>query len=136
MDSKEIKKAWNRFKNQNKQYNGCCYMNARQIENHTATIRLTYMYDYDEAIKSFTEYIDELSDKEGKYVADAIERSKKALKGYQDLKAKYGSKKNEIDCRIEELINSESWNELQSKIGMIKTSIEFKDDYCYLRLNY
>lgn len=125
-NANEIKAAWNTFKREAKKeisfdLSGCCYMNAKQIQNGTATITLCADTEYDEIISSYRTAIDRVNGydtwtaKEKKeresYYLDAIEKC-------ETEKATYGTKVNEVNAMTNEIINSAAFKKMTNVIGV------------------
>lgn len=132
MNANEIKKAWNTFKKEiakeiDLNLTGCCYMNAKQIENGTATITLGLDWSYDAEIKSLRRSIAYYRTWDG----DNKERGERFARDYEEKiavleakKATYGTRENEHLHDVNEITGSAAFKKLANAIGVQNTSID------------
>lgn len=133
MTANEIKTAWNTFKKETKKeisfdMNGCCYMNAKQIANGTATICLCCDIEYDDEIKHHRNSIEKVNG----YDTWTDEEKKRneahnmeMIAHYEHLKATYGDRANEAGTKAAEITNSAAFNKLAKAIGIQHFEVEF-----------
>ena len=149
MTTTEIKAAWNTFKKEAKKeirfdMSGCCYMNAKQIANGTATIALCSNIEYDEEI----EYQRNSNEKVNGYNTWTTEEKKNhenrcldRIANQEQRKAAYGNKENEAKKKAAEIIISPAFQKLAKAIDLKLADVELVHKwgglYIYqLRLNY
>ena len=132
MNANEIKKAWNTFKKEAKKElsfstNGCCYMNAKQIANGTATIFLCCDIEYDKEIAYHRASIakvngyDTWTDEEKKR---SEEHNLEMIAYYERLKATYGDRPTEAEKKAGEIFFSAAFRKLADAIGIKDTELE------------
>lgn len=149
MTNEMIKKAWNTFKKEiakeiDLDLTGCCYMNAKQIENRTATITLQLNWSYDEEIACIARDVDYYLTWDG----DNKERGERYARDYREKiakiearKATHGTRENEISADIEKITSSAAFKKLAAAIGIQSTGLDLgsynKSLKVYqLRINY
>ena len=126
MTPTEIKKAWNTFKKEiakevNFGMTGCCYMNAKQIANGTATICLCCDIEYDveitrsratiERVNGYTSWTDEEKKRSEK-------NSLESIANYENLKATYGNRANEAKTKATEITSTAAFKKLAQAISI------------------
>lgn len=142
MTANEIKNAWNVFKKEIAKempfsLTGCCYMNAKQIQNGTATIVLCNDIEYDEDIADRLRSIERVNaytswtDDEKKR-SEASERE--AIKYLESTKATYGTKANEAKIKAEAITNSKAFKKLAAAIGIKGAELEFTHKWAGLNI--
>ena len=131
-NANEIKKAWNTFKKEianeiDLDLTGCCYMNAKQIANGTATITLDLDWSYDDEIAYYHREIERVSAWDG----DDKERGERYARGYSEKisriearKAAHGTRENETRNKVEQITNSAAFKKLAATIGIQSTALE------------
>ena len=144
MNANEIKKAWNAFKKEiakevNFDLTGCCYMNAKQIANGTATITLCNDWEYDIEIQHYRNSIEKVNG----YDSWSEEEKKRneehnltRIAYYEARKAEYGTKMNEAYKKTEAIANSKAYQKLAATIGVNDYGVELKSGVYQLRINY
>lgn len=149
MNATEIKKAWNTFKKEiakeiDLDLTGCCYMNAKQIENGTATITLGLDWGYDAEIENLRKSIAYYRTWDG----DNKERGERYARDYEEKitalearKATYGTRENEHLQDVEKITTSAAFKKLANTIGVSGYGIDLgsynKDLHTrQLRINY
>lgn len=149
MTANEIKTAWNTFKKEAKKeisfdMTGCCYMNAQQIANGTATITLCNNNDYDLSIERSRSNIERVNGYdtwtvEGKKRNEECELA--VIANLEQRKAKYGTKANEAKTKAAEITSSAAFKKLAKAIGIQHFEVEMVHkwetlDAYQLRIHY
>ena len=132
MTTTEIKKAWNNFKKEAKKeisfdLTGCCYMNAKQIANGTATIALCNDIEYDTEIARQRRTIEQVNG----YTSWTPEEKKRSeahslarIAEYEAEKAAYGTKTNEAQVKAVEITSSAAFIKMAKTIGVHAFELE------------
>lgn len=132
MTANEIKNAWNTFKKEiakeiTLDLTGCCYMNAKQIANCTATITLQSSRSYDDEITYYLREIDRVSGW-GEEQKERIERItgkyREKIADLEARKAAHGTRENEVRADAEQITNSKAFKKLAETIGIKRTDLE------------
>lgn len=132
MTPTEIKAAWNIFKKESKKQvsfdmTGCCYMNAKQIANGTATIALCNDIEYDVEIDR-SRRDDERVQGYDTWTTEEKARSKarhlELRAGYEAKKAAYGTKANEAQTKATEITSTAAFQKLAKAIGIHAFELE------------
>ena len=137
MTSTEIKKAFEQFKKELKKETGICggfVMNAKQIENRTATKLVCNMNSYEREIANYESWInDTVSESNKAYYEKYIAFNREQL-------AIYGTKMNYIKEEVERITNSKAFEKFSATIGGVKVNTEIKQEYgieyMHIRFNY
>ena len=138
----DIKKAWNQLKKDLKSEGidliGGCYLTAKQLQNRTATILINNNISYEDEMLEAVDGLKMLlnSDrndcekvKNSKYYAEKMEFIASNM-------TKYGTKENEYNETVNDIISSNAWNRFISIVGNVTTCKEQKEIFLYLRVNY
>ena len=149
MEAKEIKSAWNKFKKDVQKetgidLTGCCYMNAKQIENRTATICLVNDIDYDREIARERRSIEQVNGYETWTDEEKQSHERRSLESiafYEARKAEYGTKENEAQVEFDQITNSKAYKVLAEAIGIENVWLELVEKWkglsCYqIRISY
>ena len=144
MTTTEIKNAWNTFKKEiSKQVgfnmSGCCYMNAKQIANGTATIALCIDSDYDWGIEYHRKEIERVNGL-NTWTSEEKKRSEarhlEKIAHYENLKNTYGTRANEAKTKAAEITASAAFQKLAQTIGIKATDWELTKDQYQIRIHY
>lgn len=142
MTANEIKNAWNTFKKEIKKeltfdLTGCCYMNAKQIQNGTATICLCNDIEYDNDIAESLSSIERVNGYNA-WTAEEKKRSEAKQREYikfiENQKATYGTKANEAKTKNDAIIASNAYKKLAASIGIHDAELEFVHKWAGLNL--
>lgn len=149
MTANEIKNAWNTFKKEAKKeisfdLTGRCYMNAKQIESHTATIALCNDIEYDNEIACCVRSIERVNaytswtDEEKK---NSEERNRESIEQYESLKAAYGTRANEAEVKYTTITESKAYKKMAKAIGIKNADLELVHKWeglnlYQIRINY
>lgn len=132
MTTTEIKAAWNTFKKEAKKeisfdLTGCCYMNAKQIANGTATITLCNDIEYDVEIARSRRDAERVQGYDT-WTAEEKARNKAhhldLEAGYEAEKATYGTKANEAQTKAAEITSSAAFVKLAHAISIQAFELE------------
>lgn len=147
MTNMEIKKAWEQMKRNikkelGKDYNGFNYgftMNARQIENRTATFTISIAWSYERLMKYEQDRIDRVMadpdwSEEGR--ARIIEDAKENMKSIEDRRARFGTKENEVQWATKTFENSKAFEKFQNTVGKTTWELETRDGFYGMRFYY
>ena len=128
----EIKTAWNTFKKEAKKQisfdmTSCCYMNAKQIANGTATIAICNDIEYDTEIARQHRTIEQVNGytswtPEEKQRSEA--HSLARIAEYEADKATYGTKANEAQTKAVEITSSAAFIKMAKTIGVHAFELE------------
>lgn len=149
MEAKEIKKAWEVFKKAVQKetgidLTGCCYMNAKQIANGTATICLVNDIDYDREIARELSSIEKVNGYDtwtNEEKQNHERRSLSAIAFYEARKAEFGTKENEAKVEFDQITGSKAYKVLKEAIGIENVALELVEKWkglsCYqIRISY
>lgn len=141
----DYKKAWNTLKRNlvkggdPYEVNGCMYMTARQIQNHTATILLTNLTPYETRIKTLEETIDMIMS----YDSWTDEEKSKSKTRYEEQIVnckeklnKYGTVRNEAEITVKNITSTDAWKVFAETVNVKSLHYEEKENCLYLRINY
>lgn len=142
----EIKKAFETMKKELKKETGIYggfVMNAKQIENRTATYIVCNLIPYEKEIED-AKYWDGVVQGYKTWTDEAKARrhseNMARIATLEDMIAKYGTKMNEGKERITKILESKAFEKFSTTLGGVKTSTEIKTDYgvdfLYLRFRY
>ena len=134
----EIKKAWEQMKRDikkelGKEYHGFNYgftMNARQIENRTATFTICNTRTYEKCIAYEQECIEMV--RSGNYGdkrrAEIIKYHEDNIKFYEGLRERFGNRENEVAWATKAFENSKAFEKFQNTVGKTTWELETKDN--------
>ena len=143
MTNTEIKKAWETMKKELKKELGIAHgftMNAKQINNRTATYLVCNNIPYEEEIKREKDsnarvqaYDTWTEEAKAKYNAE----TERWVTQHEERLAKYGTKENEHRMVHEELVNSKAFKKFASNFENVTTEFETKENWLYyIRFHY
>lgn len=143
MTNAEIKKAWETMKKELKKelgIEGGFTMNAKQINNRTATYMACNNRPYEEEIRiaketiekvmAYTTWTEEEKARSKANTENWIEKETERIK-------KYGTKENELKMIHEEIVTSKAFQKFASNFEKVTTEFEEKENFLYyIRFNY
>lgn len=133
----EIKKAFEQFKKELKKETGIAggfTMNAKQIENRTATYCVGRTESYEATIKEFSDWKNRTND------ACIIKECERRIAYFTEKRNQYGTRENENRTMIEQVINSKAYKKFCETVGAVKFNKEVRTtdgvDFLYIRFHY
>ena len=143
MTNTEIKKAWEVMKKEIKKELGLDYgftMNAKQINNRTATYLVCNTRSYEDEIRLEQESIEKVMGYSTWTEAEKARRKEngeKQIARHTALLEKFGTKENELRMTHEAILNSKAFKKFASNFESVTTEFEIKENfYYYIRFNY
>lgn len=140
----EIKKAFEKMKKDLEKETGIkggFVMNKRQIEKRTATYFVcrstSYEYEIDECRKTDMK-VQAYDTWTAEEKASAHKRMMESIEFLTELKEKYGTRENEVECTKNTIVNSKAFKSFEETIGNTVSLLrELDNDGCYkLRFHY